>query len=79
MTKLKVLKRELKEAENELKRNKNVAENKELIIFSISTEDAITDAISRVKGNNSIKTLRDVHRLIEKYTSRKGSSFLGGF
>jgi hypothetical protein len=54
-------------------------EEKELIIFSLSTEDAIRDAVDRKNGIESTNVLRKVHRLIDKYTSRKGPQFKGGF
>lgn len=58
---------------------KRKVDEKELIIFSLSTEDAIRDAVNRRNGVNSFKTISDVHKLIIKYTSRKGSAYLGGF
>lgn len=48
--------------------------DKELIVFSLSTEEAISDAI---KGSSNL--IRKVHHLINKYTDRKGDKFLGGF
>lgn len=53
---------------------KRKVDEKELIIFSLSTQDAIRDAVDK-----SSKTIYDVHKLIRKYTSRKGPEYLGGF
>jgi hypothetical protein len=50
---------------------KRKVDDKELIIFSLSTESAIRDAVNRRNGVNSFKTISDVHKLIIKYTSRK--------
>jgi hypothetical protein len=46
----------------------------ELIVFSISVEDAVNDAI-----NESYGTIIKVMNLIGKNTERKGSDYLGGF
>ena len=46
----------------------------ELIIFTISVEEAINDAVS-----NSTDTIDRVLDLINKNTIRKGDEFLGGF
>jgi hypothetical protein len=58
---------------------KRKSDEKELIIFSLSTEDAIKDAVDRRNGKDSSRTIFAVHKLIDKYTSRKGSNYLGGF
>jgi hypothetical protein len=58
---------------------KREVDEKELIIFSLSTKDAIKDAIDRKNGIESTYLLRRVHHLIRKYTSRKGPEFSGGF
>ena len=64
MTKLKVLKKELKEAEKELKRNKNVAENKELI--SILKEEIKVKEHLMSKGHK-ISIYDKVSNKFEKY------------
>jgi hypothetical protein len=46
----------------------------ELIVCRISTKEAISDVV-----NGTEETLRKVYMLINKYTSRKGKDFLGGF
>lgn len=53
--------------------------NKELIIFLLSTQECINVAINRLNGREDYSLLRKVHKLIEKYTRRKGLDYLGGF
>lgn len=52
---------------------------KELIIFILSTEECLTSAMSRLSGKGDISLISKVHRLIDKYTSRKGETYNGGF
>lgn len=53
--------------------------NKELIIFSLSTQECIDVAINRLNREDDYSLIFKVHRLIEKYTRRKGPNFSGGF
>ncbi|NBP16929.1 hypothetical protein EBU95_21535, partial [bacterium] len=52
---------------------------KELIVFILSTEECLSAAISRLEKGDDYSLIFKVHRLIKKYTSRKGPAFPGGF
>ena len=53
--------------------------DKELIIFLLSTRECVDVALKRLSNKEDYSLLFKVHRLIDKYTSRKGDEFLGGF
>ena len=53
--------------------------DKELIIFILSTRECIDVALKRLSNKEDFSLLFKIHRLINKYTSRKGPEFKGGF
>jgi len=61
------------------KKTSGINREKELIIFYLSTEDAIRVAMDRNKGIENDSLIMYVNKLINKYTRRKGQNFLGGF
>jgi hypothetical protein len=61
------------------KKTSGINREKELIIFYLSTEDAIRVAMNRNKGKEDYSLIMYVNKLIDKYTRRKGQNFLGGY
>lgn len=51
----------------------------ELLIFEVSCEEVINTAINNKQSQKDFRLIKTIHRLIKKYTSRKGPDFSGGF